>query len=125
MVVCSSTSATAALGGPLTLDNALRIAGLIALCWVGYELHELRAQQYETTLRVGGAAADIELLRQQFIGPSPKEVARENARRTLGPAAKTEEVVPAPPGASQTTLQRAIDEAARRSAAASAARGQR
>jgi hypothetical protein len=109
----------------LTLDNALRIAGLIALCWVGYELHELRAQQYETTLRVGGAAADVELLRQQLVGPSPKEVARNNARRALDPAAKTEEVVQAPASAPQTPLQRAVDAAASRSAAASAARAPR
>ena len=109
----------------MTLDNILRIAGLIALCWVGYELHELRAQQYETTLRLSGAVADVELLRQTLVGPSPKEVARNNARRALDPAAKPEEVASAPPGASQTTLQRAIDEAARRSAAASAARAQR
>jgi hypothetical protein len=110
----------------LTLDNALRIAGLIALCWIGYELHELRAQQYEMTMRVGGAAADVQLLRQNLVGPSAKEVARDNARRALEPSAKTEEAVSAPSGASQTTLQRAIDDAARRSAAASAARaGQR
>jgi hypothetical protein len=107
------------------LDNALRIAGLIALCWVGYELHELRAQQYEATLRLGGAAADVELLRQTLVGQSPKEVARDNARRAMDPAAKTDAVVPPSSGASQTTLQREIDEAARRSAAASAARGQR
>jgi hypothetical protein len=109
----------------VTLDNALRIAGLIALCWLGYEVHELRRQQYETTLRLRGAAADVELLRETLVGPSPKEVARNNARGALTPAAKNEQVLPAPPSASQTTLKRAIDEAASRSAAASAARAQR
>jgi hypothetical protein len=110
----------------VTLDNALRIAGLMAVLWVGYELHELRTQQVETTLRIGGVAADLELLRQNLVGASPKELARNNARRALEPAASGQEVVPASPGASQSTLQRALDEAARRSAAASAARtGQR
>jgi hypothetical protein len=110
----------------LTLDNVLRLAGLVAVCWVAYELHELRAQQYETTLRIGAVAADVELLRKNLVGASAKELSREGARRALDPGAKSPQgVVSAPAGASQGTLQRAIDEAASRSAAASAARAQR
>ena len=97
------------------IGPALQLCILIALAWIGFELHAMRDQAGLAELRAARSASDIAAMRRHAVGQTDEEIAAERAemakRRLANPTLPEETVAARAPDQPQSPVEKRIGEA--------------